>query len=82
MTTEGVNLAVVVKTELGAVEVSLAPGQGMRKLQYRGEICACEYVAMLFATSYGYRGRLLGDSCTDSEFLYVVQNSPLAGLIS
>jgi hypothetical protein len=48
----------------------------------RGEICACEYVAMLFATSYGYRGRLLGDSCTDSEFLYVVQNSPLAGLIS
>jgi hypothetical protein len=81
MTTEGLTPTVVVSTELGDVEVSLAPGEGWRKLCFRGSQEACEYVAMLFATSYGYQGRLLGNSCTESEFEHVVTHSRLAELV-
>ncbi len=73
---------VTIKTELGLVRVWLAPGEGNRSLHFTGSENACEYVAMLFSTSYGERGRLLGSSCTESEFHFLITNGPLAELVN
>ena len=81
MTTEKLISEAVVETEYGGVKVSLAPGQGKRHLCFHGNRDACEYVSMLFGTSYGERGVLLGNSCTDTEFHFVITSTPIAELV-